>query len=180
MYCKCKTGFVFKAIALLTWIDGHVPPASKKIKHDVQQRSTNWAINLYQKVKITCSEQTMHSFLSSSLWFPFIYMICVDLFTADTHPTEKDFRQMIHPSGLLPKFFWWQYFFILHHAPSVWTHWSLRLWWQQLLNLSNQLLLPFCLLQESRIMLFCVSSKHFACIPCLQSVILPSKPLLEP
>ena len=75
-------------------------------------------------------------------------------FLKETHPTEKDLRQMIHPSGQLLLSFWWPYFFFFHHTKSVWTHRSLRLWWRQLLSLSNPLFSVDCLLQGSRMMLF--------------------------
>ena len=78
-------------IALFTWIDGHV-------QFDVEQWSTNSAINLNKKIKMTHIEQTLHLFLSCFLSLPFIFTICVNLFTGDTHPTEQDFRQMMHPS----------------------------------------------------------------------------------
>ena len=68
--------------------------------------------------------------------------------------------------------FWWQYFFIFHHAPSVWTCRLLRLSWQQLFSIFNWLLLLLFLLPISWIMLLYISSKHLACIPSLQSLIL--------
>ena len=76
--------------------------------------------------------------------------------------------------------FWRDYFFNFRDAPSVWTHWSLRLWWQQHLSLYNLLLPSLCLLWRSWIMLFHTSSKQLACITSLQSGILPIKPLMQP
>ena len=70
--------------------------------------------------------------------------------------------------------FWWKYFFNFHHAPSVWTHRSLRLWWQQLLSLSNWLLPPFCLLQGSRIIHFYFLLKRHAFQACNQVFSNPS------
>ena len=79
----------------------------------------------------------------------------------------------IHPSRLFSMSFWWEYLFIFHHAPSVWTHGSLRLWWQQLLSIFNWLLWLLCLLPTSWIMLWCISWKHLACIPACSQLFYP-------
>ena len=38
--------------------------------------------------------------------------------------------------------------FFFHHSPSVWTHRSLRLWWQQLLSLSDPLFPVDCCYED--------------------------------
>ena len=87
---------VFKNSIFHTYFDRHVPCA---IQCDVQQKSTDGVIHLYQKMKITCIEQTKHLLLSLCIQFAFVFTICVDLSIGDTHLTGMDFRKMIHPSG---------------------------------------------------------------------------------
>ena len=49
-------------------------------------------IDLDQKLKITSITQTINSFFSLFVSFPFIFKIYGDLFTADMQTTEKDFQ----------------------------------------------------------------------------------------
>ena len=86
-------------IDILTWIDKHVTPAllnnaiwckAKKNYFSDQSQSKN-------ENKLYWTDNTLVSF--SFYFMYFIFVICVDLFTCETNPTENDFRQMIHPFG---------------------------------------------------------------------------------
>ena len=119
----------------------HLLPVRIQIK--IKHRSINWVNDLDKKMKIIYTEQIMHLFLSVSVFvsFFFIIVICVDIFTDGTCPTDKDFRQIIHPPDKLPISSCLQYFFSFHHALSVSTH---RSW--PVMSLCNLLLPPWCLL----------------------------------
>ena len=54
----------------------------------------NVMYKLDQKMKIIFIHQTMHSFFPVCVSFFFIFIVQVDLFTADAHQTEKDFWKM--------------------------------------------------------------------------------------
>ena len=69
--------------------------------------------------------------------------------------------------------------FNFYHA-LLWTHRSLRLWWQQVLLLTNLFLPSLCLMLISWIMPFFILVKQLACIIHLLSSILPSKNLTQP
>ena len=64
-------------------------------------------------------------------------MQSLNFFVGKIHSAEKDIKQIIHPLGQLPMSPGMQYYINFYHASSVWMHRSLRLWWQQLLSLSN-------------------------------------------
>ena len=57
--------------------------------------------------------------ISLSVSFHFIFVIGVDLFSDETCPTKKEFRQMRHSPELLSMSSCKQYLFNVHHAPSV-------------------------------------------------------------
>ena len=74
----------------------------KRMQCDVHQRSTNWANDFNQKMKMTCIEQTIHSFLFFCASFPFIFTIYVDLFVGKTYSTlDKWIVTSIHSVAIL-------------------------------------------------------------------------------
>ena len=84
-------------------------------------------MNSDQKMKETFIGLTMHSLLSLSVSFPFIFIICVDFFPGDMHPTEKKLQTNDTFIWIVTNVFSEGILFLLPHAPSVITHRSLRL-----------------------------------------------------
>ena len=150
----------------------------ERMQCEVQQMNTNLEIMLDRRMKITCNKQTMHSIffchfhLSPLSWFVLPFSLLTHI---QQKCTTNDSPIWIVNNVFLVGIF----FFTFYQAPSVWTQKSLRLSWQHLLNNVTWLLPLLCLLPISWIMLFCILSTNLACIPSLQSLFLPSSPLMQ-
>ena len=64
------------------------------------------------------------------------------------HTKQKGLQTNDTPIWIVTNVFLLAILFNLHHAPSVWIHRTLRLWWQQLLSLPNPLFPALCLLKK--------------------------------
>ena len=96
--CRCdRWSCFFKAMKMKnvtsekSWIDGHVSSASWKSAKRCKAMEHKLSDQPWSKYE-NYLYWTMHLCFSLSLSNPFIFMICLDLFTSEISPTEKNFR----------------------------------------------------------------------------------------
>ena len=161
MLCQWNGSWCLKTVALLTWIDGHVSPAS--------WMNTMWCTAREHRLRDqprSKNENDLywmdHAFVSFSLCLMFLHLHNLYGLIHCWHtPNGKGLQTNDTSIWIVANVFLVAIFFNFHHAPSVRIHRSLRLWCQQLLSVSNWLFPPLCLLPISWIIRFVFHQNNY-------------------